>query len=175
MNIIFYISAAAAVIATAMAITRKKAMHALLYLIVSLLSVAFIFVMLGAPFAAALELIIYAGAIMVLFVFVIMMLNLGKKGVEEEKRLMSGRVWLGPAILAFVLLIEFVYVFFLKDGLLFVPTVISPKKVAIPLFTTYLLGVELAGVLLMAGVIGAFHLGRQGRKSHHRFLKGDQE
>ena len=50
-------------------------MHALLYLVVSLLAVAVIFFLLGAPFAAALEVIIYAGAIMVLFVFVVMMLN----------------------------------------------------------------------------------------------------
>ena len=77
MNLVFYISALVAVIATTMVITRLNAVHALLYLIVSLLSVALIFFVLGAPFVAALEVIVYAGAIMVLFVFVIMMLNLG--------------------------------------------------------------------------------------------------
>jgi NADH-quinone oxidoreductase subunit J len=53
-----------------MAITRLNAMHALLYLMVSLLAVAVVFFTLGAPFVAALEVIIYAGAIMVLFIFV---------------------------------------------------------------------------------------------------------
>ena len=64
--------------ATVMMITRLNAVHALLYLIVSLLAVAVVFYTLGAPFVAALEVIIYAGAIMVLFVFVVMMLNLGE-------------------------------------------------------------------------------------------------
>ena len=65
-------------------------MHALLYLVVSLLSVALIFFMLGAPFAAALEVIVYAGAIMVLFVFVVMMLNLGPQTAAQERQ------WLDP-------------------------------------------------------------------------------
>ena len=71
MNLLFYLSALVAVISTFMVVTRKSAVHALLYLIVSLLAVALIFFSLGAPFVAALEVIIYAGAIMVLFVFVI--------------------------------------------------------------------------------------------------------
>ena len=79
MNLVFYLSAAVSVVATLMVITRVNAVHALLYMIVSLLSVALIFFTLGAPFVAALEVIIYAGAIMVLFVFVVMMLNLGPK------------------------------------------------------------------------------------------------
>ena len=61
-----------------------NAVHALLYLIVSLLAVAVVFYVLGAPFVAALEVIIYAGAIMVLFVFVVMMLNLGEHAVSME-------------------------------------------------------------------------------------------
>jgi NADH-quinone oxidoreductase subunit J len=77
MNTTFYLAAVVAVLATVMALTRLNAVHALLYLIVSLLAVSLVFFTLGAPFIAALEVIIYAGAIMVLFVFVIMMLNLG--------------------------------------------------------------------------------------------------
>ena len=75
MEATFYLSAAVAVAATLMVVTRASAVHALLYLIVSLLAVAVVFFVLGAPFVAALEVIIYAGAVMVLFVFVIMMLN----------------------------------------------------------------------------------------------------
>ena len=74
-------------------ITQHNAVHALLYLIVSLLAVAVIFFTLGAPFVAALEVIIYAGAIMVLFVFVVMMLNSGRATVEQE------RGWLSPGSL----------------------------------------------------------------------------
>ena len=72
-----------AVIATLLAITRLVAVHALLYLIVSLLAVAVVFYTMGAPLVAALEVIIYAGAIVVLFVFVVMMLNLGAKARED--------------------------------------------------------------------------------------------
>ena len=66
-------------------LARRTSMHGLLYLIVSLLAVALIFLALGAPFVAALEVIIYAGAIMVLFVFVIMLLNLGPQTVDQER------------------------------------------------------------------------------------------
>ena len=77
MEVAFYIAAIVAIVSTVLTITRLNAVHALLYLIVSLLAVAVVFYALGAPFVAALEVIIYAGAIMVLFVFVVMMLNLG--------------------------------------------------------------------------------------------------
>ena len=85
MELAFYIAGAVAVIATILMLTRLNVVHALLYLIVSLLAVAVVFYVLGAPFVAALEVIIYAGAIMVLFVFVVMMLNLGEHGAEMEK------------------------------------------------------------------------------------------
>src|SRR5574338_1657835 len=97
---IFYISAVVAVVSTLMVITRKDAVHALLYLIVSLLAISIIFFVLGAPFIAALEVIIYAGAIMVLFIFVVMMLNLGKESTDRERQWQRGSMWIGPSILA---------------------------------------------------------------------------
>jgi NADH-quinone oxidoreductase subunit J len=77
MAALFILSGIIAVASAAMAISRSNAVHALLYLVVSLLAVGMVFFILGAPFAAALEVIVYAGAIMVLFIFVIMMLNAG--------------------------------------------------------------------------------------------------
>ena len=68
MAVLFYLAAAIALASTVLALTRANATHALIYLIISLLAVAVIFFLLGAPFAAALEVVIYAGAIMVLFV-----------------------------------------------------------------------------------------------------------
>ena len=58
---------------------------------------------------AALEVIIYAGAIIVLFVFVVMMLNLGRRAVESERRLMQGKIWVGPSVLSALLIVEVVY------------------------------------------------------------------
>jgi NADH-quinone oxidoreductase subunit J len=163
MNLLFYLSAFVAVLATALVITRTNAVHALLYLIVSLLSVALIFFALGAPFAAALEIIIYAGAIMVLFIFVIMMLNLGNSTARQEAQLLRPGIWRGPSLLCTILAFEFAY-FFMHDGAQVLSGApIPPKQVGIALFGPYALGVELASMLLLAGLVGAYHLGRQER------------
>ena len=129
--------------------------------IVSLLSVALIFFMLGAPFAAALEVVIYAGAIMVLFVFVIMMINSGSRldtagatagcasaygSVRRSFRrscswncLLSCRFLRGDERKA-------------RYGI---------KEVGIALLGPYMLGVELSSLLLTAGLVGAYHLGKR--------------
>lgn len=160
MNFLFYISAVVAAVSTFMVITRKNAVHALLYLIVSLLAVALIFFSLGAPFVAALEVIIYAGAIMVLFVFVIMMLNLGAQATRQESLLLSPGIWTGPTILAAILAVELLYAFTAGRERITAAGLVGPKQVGIALFGPYVLGVELASMLLLAGLIGAYHLGR---------------
>ena len=112
---LFYIAATVALVATILAMTRANAIHALIYLIVSLLAVAVIFYLIGAPFAAALEIVIYAGAIMVLFVFVIMMLNLGEKGDAREKQWLSPAVWAGPALLRCGVVCRAALCYFLRE------------------------------------------------------------
>jgi len=171
MNAIFYIASAVAIVATLLVITRQNAVHALLYLVVSLLAVAVVFFVLGAPFVAALEIIIYAGAIMVLFIFVVMMLNLGEKPGSTRSEWLHPKTWTGPAVLTFILLAEFIYVIVQANTEVAIIAMVSPKHVSIALFSQYLLGVEMAGMLLMAGVIGAYHIGRGKKKQHHRFLK----
>jgi NADH-quinone oxidoreductase subunit J len=158
---VFYISAAVAVISTFLVITRTNAVHALLYLIVSLLSVAVIFFALGAPFIAALEVIIYAGAIMVLFIFVIMMLNPGKAEVRQERQWLKGPMWVGPSILAAVLLAEIVKAFAFQGAPAGQGVSIGPKELSRSLFGPYVIGVELASLILFIGLVGAFHLGRR--------------
>ncbi len=170
MDVFFYIAAGVAIISTIMAISGKNAIHSLLYLILSLLAVSVIFYLLSAPFIAALEVIIYAGAIMVLFIFVTMMLNIGLERESENKWLKPG-MWIVPSLLAVILLVTLIIS--LKNVVPVSPDkeAILPKQVGISLFTTYLLGVEIAAILLMAGVIGAYHLGSQKKKVIHRFLK----
>ncbi len=168
MTIVFYLSAIVAVAATVMAITRVYAVHALLYLIVSLLSVALVFFTLGAPFVAALEVIVYAGAIMVLFVFVVMMLNMSPEAIAEERLWWRPRSWIGPSILAAILLIELIYVVAGTTHQLSSNAVSDPKQVGIALFGPYLLGVELASLLLLAGLVGAYHLGRRPAPAEER-------
>jgi NADH-quinone oxidoreductase subunit J len=162
MEAAFYSSGAIAIAATLMAITGPSAVHALLYLIVSLLAIAIVFFVLGAPFVAALEVIIYAGAVMVLFVFVIMMLNLGKVAAAKEREWLSPGMWVGPAILAALLLAELIYI--LVQDVRSAATIsgkalVDSKEVGMALFGPYLLGVELASLLLLAGLVGACHLG----------------
>jgi len=89
MNTIFYIAVAIAIVSSILAITNRNAIHALLYLIISLLSVSVVFYILGAPLIAALEVIVYAGAIMVLFIFVVMMLNIGMEEETENNGLLQ--------------------------------------------------------------------------------------
>ncbi|MEJ2722156.1 MAG: NADH-quinone oxidoreductase subunit J [bacterium] len=158
----FVTVAAVAVAATLMTITRANAVHALLYFIVSLFATALMFFLLGAPFAAALEVIVYAGAIMVLFIFVVMLLNLGPESVAGERRLLSPRAWIGPTVLVLVLCAELIVT--LAAGILPAPGAagaVGPQAVGTTLFGPYVLGVELASMLLLAGLVGAYHLGRR--------------
>lgn len=170
MNVFFYIAAIVALISSVLTITRHNAIHALLYLILSLLSISVIFYLLGAPFIAALEVIIYAGAIMVLFIFVIMMLNIGMEE-KEEKTWMKPRMWILPSILALIILSDLVFMLYQRQRVQIVGHIINPKQIGLSLFTTYLLIVELSSILLLAGIIGAYHLGRQKKKVIHRYLK----
>src|SRR5664279_1098326 len=170
MDVFFYIAAIVAIISTIMAISGRNAIHSLLFLILSLLAISVIFYLLSAPFIAALEVIIYAGAIMVLFIFVTMMLNIGLER-ESENRWLKPRMWIVPSILAAILLITLIMSLKNIEPVSPEKDAILPKQVGISLFTTYLLGVEIAAILLMTGVIGAYHLGSQKKKVVHRFLK----
>jgi NADH-quinone oxidoreductase subunit J len=165
MNVIFYISAVIAVVTTAMAITRANAVHALLYFICSLLATAVMFFVLGAPFAAALTLIINAGAIMVLFVFIVMMLNIGPQSADQERTWLRPSVWIGPCIVGVVLLVELIYCVLRYSPDAAAGQEIGAKQVGMDLFGPYLLGVELASMLLLVALVGAYHLGQGVMKS----------
>jgi NADH-quinone oxidoreductase subunit J len=175
MEVTFYIASAVAILATIMVITRFNMVHALLYLVVSFLAIAVIFFVLGAPFIAALEVIVYAGAIVVLIIFVIMMLNLKQESVEQEEKWVTKKVWIGPAILCSILLAEMIYILNSSDFETLSGTEVDAGKVGKSLYTTYVIGVELCGLLLMAGIVGAYHLGRQKKKVIHRFLEKTEE
>lgn len=160
MNLVFWAAAAVALGATALAISRANPVHALLYFVVSLIAMAVIFFILGAPFAAALEVIVYAGAIVVLFLFVVMMLSLEAAATRRETSWITGRIWVVPIILVGLLGAELARVVF-SPGPSVPLRVISPAEVGLRLCTFGLPAVELASMLLLAGLLGAFHLGRK--------------
>lgn len=173
MEVTFYIAAAVAVLATIMVITRYNMIHALLYLVVSFMAIAVVFFVLGAPFIAALEIIVYAGAIIVLIIFAIMMLNLREESVAEEKQWVTKNIWIGPSVLSFILLAEIIFIIVTSDSqsAMMVEKVVDAREVGVSLYRKYVIGVELSGILLMAGIVGAYHLGRQKKKVVHRFLE----
>src|SRR5215475_4140808 len=129
MQTVFYISEAIAILATVLMLTRLNTVHALLYLVVSLLAIAVVFYVLETALAATLEVIIYADAIMVLFIFVVMLLNLGETAANEEKRLLTASMWIEPAILSAMLIAEFVYILSAESHSNF-PAPVGPKQVA---------------------------------------------
>ncbi|AYA39869.1 NADH-quinone oxidoreductase subunit J [Xenorhabdus nematophila] len=164
MEFTFYVAGLVAILATLRVITHTNPVHALLYLIISLLALSVVFFSLGAYFAGALEIIVYAGAIMVLFVFVVMMLNLGKSVVEQERLWLQPRAWIGPSILSIVLLIVLAYAISTLPPVKIAGEVVSAREVGISLFGPYVLAVELASLLLLAGLVVAYHIGRESRQ-----------
>ena len=137
---LFYVAATIALLCTGLALSRANAAHALIYLIMSLLAIAVIFFIVGAPFAAAL-------------------LNLGESGDARERQLMQPGVWLLPGIFALILLVELLL---LESDVIGTTTgkAVVPKQVGLSLFGTYVLAVEIASMLLLAGLVGAYHVGR---------------
>ena len=163
MHWIFYVAAVVAIVATAMVITRPNAVHALLYLIVSLLAVALIFFRLGAPFIAALEVITYAGAIMVLFLFIIMLLDLR----TEELRKINWVASAGGLAVALALMVQIFAVigrFSLAKQTfpsLARSTSDDVHRIGLLLFDNYNLPFQIIGVVILVATIGAVMLSRR--------------
>jgi len=161
MDILFYMASAVAVVSSALVVAVDRVIHSLLYLVVSLLAVSVVFFTLGAPFAAALEIITYAGAIMVLFLFAVMMLNRGTAMDASERESLRLRAVAVPGLLVVVLMVSFGFMVYQTGILTAPPAGTGPKEIGAALFGPYLIGVELASVLLLAGLVGAFHIGKR--------------
>jgi NADH-quinone oxidoreductase subunit J len=156
---LFYMLAAVAVIATIMAITEKHPVHAIVYVVTSFFSLAVIFYLLSAPLVAVFEVIIYAGAIMVLFLFVIMMLDLGH---PEKARLPGAWDWWPAAVLGGVILAALLVLATARST----PPVVGTggtgvREFSRMLFQRYGLAVELISMQLLFALVGALYLGRR--------------
>lgn len=165
MNFVFYGAAIIAIISALLVITRRNAMHALLYLILMLLSLGLTFFVLGAPFLAILQVVVYAGAIMVLFVFVVMMLNLGPPQERQELRWLGVEVWALPTLFTMLLLILSAYALATMGSARPPVGIVAPKQVGLALYRQYVLVVEIASLILTAGLVGAFHLAPPTRRA----------
>jgi NADH-quinone oxidoreductase subunit J len=164
-SVIFYVVAAVIVGATALAITRRNPIHAVVYLVISFLGSAVLFFLLGAPFLAAVEIIIYAGAIMVLFLFVVMMFRIQK----VEPKGYPWRQW-GPALLCGALFLSVLSLAAFQDPVgrtTLEMTMVSPGDFGRFVFERYWLAIEMISLLLFLGLLAAIHLGKAKRETRN--------
>ena len=159
----FYALGAVAIFASLRVVIHANPVHAILSMIVSLLAVAGILFILGAPFAGALEIVVYAGAILVLFVFVIMMLNLGMANESREERWLDARTWAVPTGLTIVIAVVLYALIGINhdEAAVIGGVTVSAKVVGTALFSKYMMLVEVAALLLLAALVAAYHLGKE--------------
>jgi NADH-quinone oxidoreductase subunit J len=158
-QIAFFVLSAMALVSAVLVITRKNAVHSVICLIVTLFSVAGVFLLLHAEFLFAVQIILYVGGIMVLFLFVVMLVNLD----VAIKQAQFSRQWVVAAFTALVLTGELVYGIYLdsKKGFSLanqLPAIAAPKNttaIAVGLYQTYMLPVEIASLLLLVAMVGA--------------------
>jgi NADH-quinone oxidoreductase subunit J len=152
----FYFLSALTVLSGVLVIMRKNPVHSALALIVSLLGQAALYLMLYAPFVAGVQIILYAGGIMVLFLFVIMLVNIERAQKEEQ----FNQQWLVGLSAAVALGALFVFVYIKGRGLfpdraIQMPEQSNTQQVAVLLYGNYMLAFEIASLLLLVAVIGA--------------------
>jgi NADH-quinone oxidoreductase subunit J len=158
-GVLFYLLAIVLIASTAMAVSRTRLVHAVVYLVISFFATALLFYLLGAPFIAALEVIVYAGAIMVMFLFMIMTLRMEER---QGERVAFFRSWVlaivlsafGLALLAALLWVG------PHHGLPLEPAAASPLEFGAYLFREFWFPVEVASFLLFVALVGALYLGR---------------
>jgi NADH-quinone oxidoreductase subunit J len=166
--ILFYIFGAIAVISAILVITRKNVVHSAVCLAATLLSVAGIFLTLRAEFLAGVQVIVYVGGILVLFVFVIMLISV-EKAVHERQ---FGRGWIVGLIASLLLIAELGFVVWRgKDSLVLAQPaepaasplgfVGNSQLVGEALYTNYLLPFEIASILLLVAIVGAVALAKR--------------
>jgi NADH-quinone oxidoreductase subunit J len=152
----FYLLSGAAILGGVLVITRKNPVHSALALIMTLLAQAGLYLMLYAPFVAGVQIILYAGGIMVLFLFVIMLVNIEKVQKQEQ----FNKQWLVGIVAAAALGVLFVLVY-MKGKALFpehlaqMPEQQNTQQIAVLLYGQYMFAFEIASLLLLVAIIGA--------------------
>jgi NADH-quinone oxidoreductase subunit J len=152
----FYLLSGLAVLSGVLVITRKNPVHSALALILTLLSVSGLYLMLYAPFVAGVQIILYVGGIMVLFLFVIMLVNIE----QSEKEKQFNQQWL-PGILAALGLGTLFVVIYVKGKAAFalvppsMPEADNTQRVGQMLYSNYMFPFEIASLLLLVAIIGA--------------------
>jgi len=157
---VFFFFAAVAVIFALVVILHRNPVVCALSLVASLFALAVMYILLDAPFLAALQIVIYAGAIMVLFLFVIMLLNLQKQREEPTRPVQQFLGYASSAAFAFALVyyLSKYAVMQLPEG----PFLADARTVGITLFESYIFPFEMVSILLLAAIVGALVLSGRG-------------
>jgi NADH-quinone oxidoreductase subunit J len=161
-QVIFYLFGLIAVASAVAFVTRKSPVAAALWLVNTMFCLAALYIMMNAQFVGAIQVLVYAGAIMVVFLFVVMLLNLGQPTKVSDIKGLSVRLVAGLAGLA---LLAELFVSGRQKLPALLPelppesNVITP--IAVPLFREYLLAFEITSVLLLAAIIGAVVLAKR--------------
>ncbi len=159
--IVFYVFAAMAVIFAVVVITHKNTVVSAISLVASLFSLAVMYVLLEAPFIAALQVIVYAGAIMVLFLFVIMLLNLQLQDEERTRPVQQFLGWFGSAAFG-ITLIYYIVKATVIQTLPHTPFMSDVRSLGIRLFEAYVFPFEMVSILLLSAIVGAIVLTQRG-------------
>jgi NADH-quinone oxidoreductase subunit J len=152
----FYMLSGLAILSGVLVITRKNPVHSALALILTLLCLAGLYLMLYAPFVAGVQIILYVGGIMVLFLFVIMLVNLERSQKERS----FNQQWIAGVLAAICLGALFISIYAKASGLFLRPPMQFPEaentqKVGEMLYSNYLLPFEIASLLLLVAIVGA--------------------
>lgn len=162
-TLLFYILGGTLLAATLLSITRRNPVHAVIYLVAGFFALALMFYLLGAPLVAAWEVIVYAGAIMVLFLFIIMMLGLTpQEGLEGP----GWRRWL-PLTLLSASILFCTLLLIQQDPAATVtsePFYLGPRAFGEALFGRYALAVQVVSFQLLFAAVGACYLGRKPKR-----------
>lgn len=164
-TVIFYLLGAVALVTTALAIVQRNPVYAVIYLVKSIFALALIFYLLGAPMVAALQVIVYAGAIMVLFLFIIMMLHITPASAKSCRA--PGWLSWAPILVVALLLAVMTLLLIGLDPAAeqSIPRWhASPRDFGYALFNEYALAVKIISFQLSFAAVGAFHIGQTERK-----------
>jgi NADH-quinone oxidoreductase subunit J len=152
--------AAFALAAAVVALSRPNAVHAVLWVVAALLALAGAFLALGAGFAGAVQIVVYAGAVLVVFVFVVLTLDLTPAAVARERARLP-RPPLVPVLAAVLVAAPILAGLVRLRAAPVEGAAASPQAVGALLFGPWALAVELVSFLLLAGLVGVRHVGRR--------------
>jgi NADH-quinone oxidoreductase subunit J len=161
-SFIFYLLAILIVVTTGMAITRRNLVHAVIYLIFSFFGSAMLFYLFGAPFLAVLEVIIYAGAIMVLFLFVVIMM----KADTVAERIFDFRQWLPVAVFGLIYIAIGMGIISAEPNsrIILKTALAAPAEFGQFIFENHWLSIEAVSLLLLVALAGVLIIGRRSKR-----------